>query len=65
MTYQTDGIACMIISVSVYVHIVEVDFYSGDQKTAFTFRIVGFSLKRGSKPAKIARGDRGVFRMAG
>ena len=61
MTNQTDGVACMTISVSVYFDVIEIDSYSGDQKKAFAFRIVRIPLRRRSKSAKIARRDRKVF----
>ena len=58
MTNQIDG-------ASIDVHIIEGNLYSRDQKKAFTIRVARISLTRGSKPAKTARGDRGVFNITG
>ena len=53
MANQTDSIMCMINGVSIDVHIIEVDLYSGDQKKAFTFRIAGGITMEGVKTSKI------------
>ena len=47
------------------VHITEGNYTVGTIKKVFTFRIARISLRRGSKPAKIARGDWRPFSMTG
>jgi hypothetical protein len=46
-----------------HVHITEGNYTVGTIKKVFAFRIARISLRRGSKPAKIARetGDRSVW----
>jgi hypothetical protein len=55
MANQIDGVMSTIDGTSVDVHIIEGDLYRWDQQKVFTFRIARISLRRGSKPAKIAR----------
>jgi hypothetical protein len=47
------------------VHIIEVDLYSRGQKKVFIVRIARGSQRRGSNPAKLARGDHRVFSNRG
>ncbi len=51
--------------ISIVVHNDEGEKYSRDQKNAFKFGAMGWSYKRGSKPAKFAPGDWKVFSITG
>ena len=50
---------------SISVHNTEVESYRGDAETVFTFRMKGWSYRRGGKQAKFSRSFSRAFRLTG